>query len=47
MFGAAGSPILMASAEYEANMALDRLDFGDEALAQKIMEEENARRNER
>jgi hypothetical protein len=38
---------MMASAEYEGNIALDRLDFADEAMAQKVMEEENARRIER
>lgn len=41
-FGAAASPIMMASAEYDATA-----DFADEAMAQRVMEEENMRRQER
>ena len=41
-FGAAASPIMMVSAEYDATA-----DFADEAMAQRVMEEENLRRQER
>lgn len=37
----------MASTEYDGNIVIDRADFADEAMAQRVMEEENAIRLER
>ena len=46
LFGAAGSPI-MASGEFDGTAGIDKADLADEALAQRVMEEENMRRLER